>query len=238
PNEPINEENLVLERTLSQSATTIIIPQYRGSESLTFEDNMQWAAFLTAYAVLDSDEAKSYLLDFIEVHGNTFTLDQLFTSESGASDFEIAFEGSFELFFNPPCKNCAPVSSGSNPGGIGSTGQQYAYETFRSFIVEENCLEIHLPSGMDLVFTESTTERQGSITTTAHPLVENASDNEGYKIFEAAIDSELVPQVDQNYLVNRNVILVRPYRESPNCDYEAILVSDFTAFLCGQDCNG
>ncbi|MEM7085035.1 MAG: hypothetical protein AAF489_02570 [Bacteroidota bacterium] len=34
PNEPINEENLILERTLSQSATTIIIPQYRGLPAL------------------------------------------------------------------------------------------------------------------------------------------------------------------------------------------------------------
>ncbi len=234
----IEESRIITE---NESILTGTQKKVRENNNEYFESRMQWAAFLTAYTVFRDQDARDELINTIPQGGNSFELSQLF---SPPGSFAVKFEEYFNLYLTcysarPPC----PETSGSFPDPpLGGNGQveATAFEEFRDYLLEDNCLELYFPAQFVL---ESGAKRAfvQSIITTAHPLNNNPF-NDGFKLFanHSVYPSEAVMSIDGSYIVGKNVIVVRPSRDTPppSCSYDEIEVSDFTDFLCNSNCNG
>jgi len=217
---------------------------FQGNKNSTeqFESMMQWGAFLTAYTIFHDELARAELLNAIPAGENSFELNQLFFV---SNDFELAFKAYFDLYANScyQSKPACPETAGSFPDpplGGGGNIQAVLYSDFRADLIQNNCLELYFPN--ELVFEQQESKNFViNIVTTAHPLNNNPFNN-GFKLFanHGENPSAAVTNIDGNYIVDKNVIVLRPYQnlEDSNCYYEQFGVGDFTDFLCILNCNG
>ncbi len=236
------EQNKIIETNANSPSG---LPSYRkgGESGIEYlESRMQWAAFLAATTLLQDPLARDQIMTLITNGANSIPLSQLIGDTVTPTHFNDAFEGSFEIH---DCGNDCPdpdtcCSWPDPPLGGGNNGKP-PYSEFLYHIIETNCLELYFPSGLDFL---PISDSAIAISTTAHPLNEDPS-NHGFKLREDSTTgsgyySTIEPLIDTAYLVNKNIIVVRPFEDATNsfCGYEEIPVQDFTDFLCGQNCNG
>ena len=188
-----------------------------------FENDLEWVAYLTAEAILFNEEAYN---QFLEVYGQDENLDDVIKlSELLGPDvlnqsFANAFEAMYEQFMNNPisCEFC-PEGRLHPPSGATCTG----YCHFLKTILDDNCVELYLPSGLNTHVNEF-----GS---SAHPINGDMF-NDGYIHDSESVEFRIFSPL--SIISVPNPIIARPYivASDNDCDYASIYhISDFTLFL-------
>ncbi|MDC8005398.1 hypothetical protein POV27_15145 [Aureisphaera galaxeae] len=239
------QENLSLEQTeiLDTQADTppglLDSRKGGGSNAVSLESRMQWASFLTAVTLLQNPLARDQVMTLTNNGASSIRLSDLIGDTVTPAHFNDAFEGFFELHnCGEDCPDPDTCCTWPDPPLGGGNNAKPPYTEFLYDIIETNCLELYFPSGLDF---SPGPDSVINISTTAHPLNEDGYNN-GFILspgFTFAFSTG-VPVIDNAYIVNKNIVVVRPFVDATNqfCDYNEIPVNDFTDFLCGQNCNG
>lgn len=216
------------------------------SEYDLFERRLQWFSFISAKVLRYNTAARS------EVQGEIFgfnddTVEAELLLGTTLSNFEAAFENEFIYYVGTCCPD--PDTEGGKPDEpiipdpISPLTPQQKYELFVNYMVDDNCVELYFPNGLNF---------SGSfqLTSTSHPLTSSAS-NEGtlrYYNMQYGFDtveggggtgSPYITEgvcVDDAYAANNNnIIVARPIRNTqsvdPDCSYTNYEGINFTLFL-------
>lgn len=186
-----------------------------------FENNMEWAAYLAAQAIITNANAKAQFINTINNSGfvKNVELENLLGQSVLDPSFRNAFEEQYVYFSNlSGCLRC--------PGGtVNPTGMESAdcsgFCEYLMILLEENCLEIFLPNG----FTSLST----TISSTAHPLNLDLL-NDAYIHTENGINLKTISNT--NVLTFINPLVVRPFINDVNdCEYDEYSEINFSLFL-------
>lgn len=212
------------------------------------QDMMQWAAYITAQAVLD-DDVRSELYNLIDGRESISFTELLDETTSDNMLFRTKFLSVLRYEFLVNISN--PISRPRFPdltharqappwtGGVaGGSDLNDIIEEFLLATLEQNCLELFIPEGFLPVVPIN---QQHSLTSTAHPLNANNFNN-GYRhyadtVLSGGIISEAIPIVDPNYVIKTSsdvVFVVRPIRSiviGDPCNYPEYPLIDFGGFL-------
>lgn len=224
------------------SDITIISPFFNNPTEL-LENKMQWAAFLTAEAILyDVNAANQFNIRFDSISKTVKLSDLLIHNGIGIPHFRNAFREQFEFFdsgaADTQCNDgtrkprggpSLPDAAGGTCGGCDPNNPDPTsnFEKFVSYLIDQNCLEFYLPNGYNPFDRE--------FTSSAHPL-NNELFNEAFELpFDCSNNAEFVIS---NFTLNNfeNVIIVRPVKTLlgvPNdpCFYPEYSDIDLTNFL-------
>lgn len=210
-----------------------------------FERQLHWFSATTSRVLRYHPAARNELAT--EVSNsllNTVSAEMLLDDNSSLVKFETAFKAEFIYYLSPldpstdnTAPNPPPVP-GSFPGG---TDVNVIYEAYKDVLLNENCVELYFPTGLDITTPFNSTA-------TAHPLT-TANINEGIlRVYSLApggaggstSTSLSTPvEVDDSYVNrNANVIVARPIRISSSeisgatdCTYTQYSGIVFTDFL-------
>ncbi len=225
------KEEIQLELNADFKATTIDrandpIPEYTNQEIL--EINLRWTAFLASKVLKDNTAARSEVQGKLQNGKNSLTLINLFNNEE--SDFYHSFYTQLTIYIgngHPEYGETRP-----NPPPITPPGSMSEEQKFLKYILNDNCVELYFPRGLNF-FTSN------ELTSTGHPIT-NANNNQGVKLLQGNEPSNdpnttnIYPNVNLNYVNNNNnIVIARPYRGflNPNCGYAEYSNIDFTDFL-------
>lgn len=243
----------------------IIPSRFTTPETIELERKMQWVAYITADVLYNDPYARTQFIN--QMQGTNPALkpkivvnDVLGNDISDSDPFKSSFRSRYtaillEIFGIevPTCRpggatERPPTGSGgptSNPIFIDGQNQvsftrdsitveevEAMVDEFMNYIVTEECLEIYFPIG---IFNAP---EYTSITSTAHPLVNRATENIGYYRIAPVDDCpvQIVNYVDVNktYAESANgpIVIVRPKRvlDTFGCDYSEYNF-DFTTFM-------
>ena len=209
--------------------------QVRNDNDILLERRMQWASFITAKVLKNSEEGRAYLLNVLN-HESALDIDILL-------DTPNAFYNTFYSYLLDYLEE-EHVSSGviGDPRPdlekdkprrpiMNSRSPEQDAADYIEYLVNLNCVQLYFPN--DLQFPED-----GFImTSVAHPLVESDSNKGFIRYFtEVTPDGSITEAVivDPTYVVvNDNIIVARPKRifADIECSYLEFPGLDFTEFL-------
>jgi hypothetical protein len=208
--------------------------------------HLEWVSFISAEAILLNEDAKQEFISKMNANG-TIALEELIGSDSSPGDaFRSAFDTILEFNIcidvfgqcgrpghvsNTP--NRPAASSGGGGGGL-LPGQEIAMAVtaFKSYVLEENCIELKINHNSILTQPNSIAE---GVTSVAHPL-NNNNHNNGLKRISNFI-ADPVDNVDDLYTLTNITLIARPFRLSfinvdDDCAYtEFSNIQDFRDFL-------
>jgi len=183
------------------------------------ENDMEWAAYLTAQAILTNESAKAQFMSALSNSEfvNIVRIEDLLGPNLINLSFRNAFEERFNYFDNlPDCGRC--------PGGRLDKPEQVNCSGFCSYLkvlLNENCLEIVLPNGFN--------PNISVVSSTAHPLNLDAF-NDAYIHTEDDVTYRIINNI--NVSTFTNPLVVRPFIDVLNgCKYDAYSELNFTYFL-------
>jgi len=196
-------------------------------EAITLHKRMAWAAYTTSMVFHDNANAavRPYFVNAIALGNDEFSLDDLLgPNPSDGGLFKTKFEIAFGIILCGYATNSidCPITGQSQPPPPPLDGDGFQMidiptltELFISFLIDDNCLELYFPNGLNLGLGNNV------VTSVAHPLNGN-SGNWGIKRTKSKITSSVF--VDPIYAAqfNSNVAVIRPWGiVSPECDYSS-----------------
>ena len=201
------------------------------TEAQILENNMQWVSFIVAEILYD-DEQNLYrdgFVDALDNNQNIIKLNDLIGEQPLFLGFITEFERLFLSYYDDIhpyslCSNGRPNASEDSPYHMASNLID-PFKEYRVFLLDENCIELYFPN--ELLFDSGNPTSPGyvelSITSTAHPLVDDAEANVGYRrsdcIFDIYSEVDEIPKVDNLFAQDYdNIIVARPFISS-KCKY-------------------
>ena len=199
------------------------------------ENKMQWVSYMTAQVLLNNREARDQFQNEIDNSGgtNVFPLENLLGWNVIDQSFKNAFKDEFLLNYYEDylCDDIGKPSGRITPPPVGSFPSDADYDTvlfegYLATLIDEECFEFYAPNGFTTLPINVANNSNAPIKSTAHPLNNNATSNEGFKHTNFCFINHTT--IDDNTL--GSVILIRPYRMDSACDYSEYPF-DFTGFL-------
>ena len=189
------------------------------TETELLENNMEWAAYLTAQAIITDRNARLQFIATLNSSSttNVIKLEDLLGSHVINPAFRIAFEERFTYFANlPDCLKC-PGGRLDKPEHTNCSG----FCTYLQELLDDNCLEIYLPHGFNTLYT--------TVSSTAHPLNTDPHNDAYIHLTDDVVFASIN---NLNLYSFKNPLVVRPYVDPLHgCKYDDYSGLDFTLFL-------
>lgn len=220
-------------------------------DAVQLEKTLQWVSYITGVISIDNSSYTSMLNSNLSLR-KTIPLEDLI----GSSPISISFKNDFleevESAIQTGDIQCPgtqsdpppiPPSPNGNGEPIANVGQERTFDLtvvqpFLDWVLDDNCIELYFPTGMNHGAGDS-------ITSTAHPL-DNTNDNNGYRhasasgLGSACSSTYAVPNVTEDYVSLtqswNHVVMARPFNSSAPgspCDYTSLPVSNLRTYLAG-----
>ena len=196
-----------------------------------FNYNLRYASILAGSVILRNTAARDQILNLSRINNSVIRLADLL--ENNNSAFAIAFEVAFISNIGRPggedgtIGDLIGVPRGMADATVVATeykNKSYSHQRYLNFLsdIEFHCLEFYFP--VDLNFNENDIR----ITVTTHPLFSEENQNNGIEFYQeldnygTLIRASKEVVVDEDYVrksmhTNDNVLVLRPFREAPNC---------------------
>ncbi|GAB5399006.1 MAG: hypothetical protein Aureis2KO_05910 [Aureisphaera sp.] len=204
-----------------------------------FERQLHWLSFLTAEILTDEPSIRSaFALQFNTSSNSTIPAENLIGSNALIPSFDQEFKDRMAAYIDAgggwPSTNNNPPPIPPVIGGLPDDNGVMLTVLYYQAILTENCVELFLPTSLNLLTVNP------EITTTSHPLT-TASSNEGRHFYYNALTQSYIwpPTIvnDEYAATNASIIMARPIRTtfegSPSdpCLYPQYPGIDFTLFL-------
>lgn len=194
------------------------------------ENHLDWVAYITAKIVHDNNNtAERNLLVSLLSTNNTIAIDELLDVSTNPQS--STFEGKFKSLLILAHYGPEPGDGEEEPDPVCDTCEDnnVFYNNFKNYILNDNCVELYFPEGLNL-------STNSDVTSVSHPLT-SAQQNDGFRRsygLQYPDNAATSVVVNPFYLIgNDNVIVARPVRDLgvQACDYSDYPGIDFTDFL-------
>ncbi|MFK8102245.1 MAG: hypothetical protein AB8G15_06970 [Saprospiraceae bacterium] len=243
-------EEILLETPSASANATEVNLRMLSEEEIKFEKGMQWTAFIAAKVLHNYPATRFEVISLIDAQEQTINLDDLLGPSSLAPNFKTHFSEMLLPFFGIPGKPSEeedtpprPILRGQSKNGPisdslklnGKVRLNYNSEAlaeFLSFILDENCILLFFPNGLDFNYGFT-------LTSTAHPLT-IAQKNRGilrlgpHEILLEGQKESIDVTVNEFYVdEGTNIIVARPTRDllHTHCYYPSLNFIHFPLFL-------
>lgn len=233
------EENMESKILITEERLGIVQQNNEKEESL--ENKMQWIAYITAQALLESGEARRVFRDELNATGTptTVSLRDLIGHTVTDASFLSEFKNQFLYYYHIDSGTSDAGCDGSGrpngrpkpPGTIGGIPpgtdfNSYIFDLYVASILNDDCLEFYLPNGFMYIESIGNSNPMNTpIKSTAHPL-RNETSNEGFYHTSTCF----VTPITINDSIPGFVLVNRPFREDIVCPYDEYAI-DFEDFL-------
>lgn len=212
------------------------------SKEIDLENRMQWISYITAQAIMRSNDAKQQFENEVTNSGSAkaFQIANLLDDNVLDSSFKDEFRDVFYLYYDSEFSctgNGKPKGGPTPPSPIGGTAPgtipPTPFELYVSSILYDDCFEFYLPNGFSPLAAMNGSSTGGAVflRSTAHPLT-NASSNEGYYHSNTNTSNCSVTEITANDNTGGPLIVIRPViTNSSQCTYDKYSVNNYEEFL-------